>query len=101
MSLGCAVTWCLALVMRESWRSRPVRSSAVHSSWRQMWLMGHRLGQERPDTKMKTTITAALALLLLAGSASAAMAQEHGGRHGGRGDGGSADGGGRQGGAQN
>jgi hypothetical protein len=50
---------------------------------------------------MKTTITAALALLLLAGSASAALAQEQGWRHGGRGDGGGADGGGRQGGGQN
>lgn len=50
---------------------------------------------------MKTTIKAALALMLLAGSASAALAQDQGGHRGGRGDGGAADGGGRQGGGQN
>jgi Ni/Co efflux regulator RcnB len=50
---------------------------------------------------MKTTITAALAVVLLAGSASAALAQDHGGHRGGRGDGAAADGGGRQGGGQN
>jgi len=49
---------------------------------------------------MKTTITAALALVLLAGSASAALAQDQDGHRGGRGDGGAADGGGRQGGGQ-
>src|SRR5438105_14686163 len=47
---------------------------------------------------MKTTITAALALVLLAGSANAALAQDQDGR---RGDGRSADGGGRQDGGQN
>lgn len=46
---------------------------------------------------MKTTITAALALVLLAGSATAALAQDQGGNRGGRG----ADGGGRQGGGHN
>jgi hypothetical protein len=50
---------------------------------------------------MKTTITTALALVLLAGSAGAALAQDHGGHRGGRGDGAAADGGGRQGDGQN
>jgi len=51
---------------------------------------------------MKTTITAALALVLLAGSATAALAQDDGGQRGGRGDGRAADGGGRHnGGGQN
>jgi hypothetical protein len=50
---------------------------------------------------MKTKITAALALVLLAGSASAAFAQDDGGHRGGRRDGAAADGGGRQGGGQN
>jgi len=50
---------------------------------------------------MKTTITAALALVLLAGSATAALAQDQGGHRGDRGDGAGADGGGRQGGGHN
>jgi len=50
---------------------------------------------------MKTTISAALALVLLAGSATAALAQDQDGHRGGRGDGRGADGGGRQGGGHN
>jgi hypothetical protein len=47
---------------------------------------------------MKTTITAALALVLMAGSAGAALAQDQGGHRGGRGE---ANGGGRHGGGHN
>jgi Ni/Co efflux regulator RcnB len=46
---------------------------------------------------MKRTITAVLALVLLAGTASAALAQDEGGHHGGRRDGGAADGRGQNG----
>ena len=49
---------------------------------------------------MKTTMIAALALVLLASTAGAALAQDQGGRGGGRHDGGGQDGGGRSNGGQ-